>query len=93
MKWRYKVWCLADAATGYIDNFDVNTRKSDTAKEKGMTGEKLVMNSVIRNQSCLVAFDNFFTTYPLMKRLLDKGTLAIGIVRSNRKGSPDLMQK
>lgn len=92
IQWGYKVWGLADASTSYI-YFDVYTGKSDTPQEDGMTGEKVVTNlaSVIKNKNCLVAFDNFFTTYPLMKRLLEDNTYAIGTVRSNRKGLPDMM--
>nr|CAI5851117.1 unnamed protein product [Callosobruchus analis] len=84
----YKVWCLADSQTGYICKFDIYTGKSADA-EKGSygLGEKVVikLTTSLKNQKCLVAFDNFFTSVPLMEKLLNDGIFAVGTVRTNRK--------
>nr|CAH7733294.1 unnamed protein product [Callosobruchus chinensis] len=89
----YKVWCLADSQTGYICKFDIYTGKSADA-EKGSygLGEKVVikLTSSLKNQKCLVAFDNFFTSVPLMEKLLNDGIFAVGTVRTNRRNLPDV---
>nr|CAH7761067.1 unnamed protein product [Callosobruchus chinensis] len=89
----YKVWCLAYSQTGYICMFDIYTGKSADA-EKGSygLGEKVVIKLTysLKNQKCLVAFDNFFTSVPLMEKLLNDGIFAVGTVRTNRKNLPDI---
>ena len=88
----YKVWCLADAKTGYICKFDVYCGKSDNTKIS--LGEKVVLNMVseLRGDDYLVAFDNFFTSVNLVENLLKKQIYSVGTVRSNRKGLPGMMK-
>ncbi|CAH1957168.1 unnamed protein product [Acanthoscelides obtectus] len=89
----YKVWCLADSATGYICKFDIYTGKtSDSEKQNYGLGERVVINltSSLKNKDCMVAFDNFFTSVNLMETLLKDGIYALGTVRSNRKNLPDI---
>nr|CAH7762126.1 unnamed protein product [Callosobruchus chinensis] len=92
----YKVWCLADSQTGYICKFDIYTGKSaDAEKSSYGLGEKVVikLTSSLKNQKCLVAFDNFFTSVPLIEKLLNDGIFAVGTVRTNRKNLPDIYIK
>ncbi|CAH1962173.1 unnamed protein product [Acanthoscelides obtectus] len=88
----YKVWCLADSATGYICKFYIYTSKtSDSEKQNYGLGERVVINltSSLKNKNCMVAFDNSFTSVNLMETLLKDGIYALGTVRSNRKNLPD----
>lgn len=41
----------------------------------------------------IVAFDNFFTSFSLLKNLASKIIFACGAVKSNSKGLPDFMKK
>jgi len=89
----YKVWCLADSTTGYICKFDVYTGKAtDAEKNQYGLGERVVINltTSLKNQNCIVAFDNFFSSIGLMEKLLRDGIFALGTVRANRKNLPDI---
>lgn len=84
----YKVWCLADAQTGYVMKFSIYTGKDNQdarAPEVGL-GESVVLKLISNiNPSCqLVEFDNFFTTVNLMHELNKRGLYDIGTVRSSR---------
>lgn len=107
----YKVWCLADAKTGFVTKFEVYTGKKNTEKASKNTvnntaknsknnreiglGEKVVwtLTKHLKNRKCLVAFDNFFTSVSLMKKLHRNGIFSVGTVQINRKGLPDMMKK
>lgn len=58
-------------------------------------GERVVLK-LARNlpvdPSSLIAFDNFFTSIPLMKALKKRGIYSCGTVRTNRKGLPSMMK-
>ena len=41
----------------------------------------------------LIAFDNFFTSYQLLKTLNERGLYAVGTVRGSRKGLPDILKR
>lgn len=92
----YKIWCLADSATGYITNLQVYTGK--TAVSVGnftnfQMCERVVLDlcEPYFSTNRLVAFDNFFTTYKLMKTLRKNGLYSCGTVRGNRKGLPSIL--
>lgn len=86
----YKVWCSADAKTGFITKMEVYTDD-----KKIPLGKKVVMNMVsdLRGDGYLITFDNFFTSVDLIEKSFDKGMYSIGTVRSNRKGLPSMMKK
>lgn len=94
----YKVWCIADSKTGFISKFEIytgkNTDTSQTEKDVGL-GEKVVLKLTedFTGKQSLVAFDNFFTSVPLMKKLHDRGIYAVGTVRTTRKDLPEMMRK
>jgi hypothetical protein len=91
----YKVWCLADAVTGFVYTFDVYTGRSDV--NNGYTlGERVVLNlcrKATLDPWSIIVFDNFFTTVNLMETLYKDRLFAIGTVRTSRKGLPDMMRK
>jgi hypothetical protein len=41
----------------------------------------------------LIAFDNFFTSYQLLKRMNERGLCAVGTVRGSRTGLSDILQR
>lgn len=91
----YKVWCLADALTGYVLNYEIYTGKTIVQQNlKHTLSERVVLqlSSCIKNMGCLLAFDNFFTTKRLMTTLLKDNILSVGTVRVNRKGLPSMMK-
>lgn len=90
----YKVWCLADAQTGYVYNFEVYTGKTANSNTGNYSMcEKVVLNlcQPLMHTQRLVAFDNFFTTYRLMRKMLSDGLYACGTVRGNRSGLPEFL--
>ena len=89
----YKVWCLADAQTGYVMKFSIYTGKDARAPELGL-GESVVLKLVSNMSACqLVAFDNFFTTVSLMHELQKRGLYAVGTVRPSRQGIPCVIKE
>lgn len=93
----YKIWVLADAKSGFIMKFDPYTGKDTTtfSSNSATMCEKVVLNlcDVIETTPCLVAYDNFFTTYNLMLTLKEKDIYSVGTVRMNRKNLPDMLKK
>ncbi|XP_046986124.1 piggyBac transposable element-derived protein 4-like [Schistocerca americana] len=92
----YKVWCLADASTGFIINFDIYTGKRDTNNTSKFTlGEEVVLTltKAMDGSNRLVAFHNYFTTVRIMEEVQSHGLYGIGTVRPNRKDLPDMLKK
>ncbi|KAF8781800.1 PiggyBac transposable element-derived protein like [Argiope bruennichi] len=91
----YKVWCLADSKTGYIQKFDIYTGKAKDQIAMDTLGERVVLNltGCLKDTGSVVAFDNFFTTVKLMKMLNQRNIYALGTVRTNQKGLPAIMRK
>lgn len=71
--------------------FDIYTGKatSTTDENTGGLGYRVVME-LCRNVQpyTLMAFDNFFTSLPLLEMLHSKDIYSVGTVRVNRKGLP-----
>jgi len=93
----YKVWCIADSKTGFILQFEIYTGKAtntDTTAANTTLGERVVLNLTrdICMANSLVAFDNFFTSVNLVNALHAKKIYAVGTVRMNSKGLPQLMK-
>ncbi|XP_041969849.1 piggyBac transposable element-derived protein 4-like [Aricia agestis] len=86
----YKVWARCDSETGYLHQFNVYSGKCESNEDgDGGLGFKVVMELCRTVQAdTLIAFDNFFTSLPLMEMLHRKKIYAVGTVRVNRKGLP-----
>ncbi|KAK3764943.1 hypothetical protein RRG08_045745 [Elysia crispata] len=87
--WGFKVWCLAEAETGYLLNFQVYTGKTATQPEHGLGHQvvtSMMANHLEKNHA--VHFDNFFTSVKLAEDLLKEKTTCCGTIRTNRKGWP-----
>lgn len=96
-KWGIKVWCLADAISKFVSNFEVYCGKDPTIANEASIPRgqpKLAHNVVLHlltsneGRGHVIAMDNFFTSIPLFKDLLDKGIYATRTVRANRVGLP-----
>ena len=86
-----KLWCLADAGTGYVQTFSVYT--GVTPEAQGSLSYRVVINLI--KLSGLAGFgyrlfvDNFFTSVELFQDLFSNFlTLACGTVRLSRRGFP-----
>ena len=84
----FKVWVMADAQNGYFYNFDVYV--GATGEREGALGESVVLklSQAISGRYHQLYFDNYFTSIPLLAKLLDHDTYACGTIRTNRKQYP-----
>jgi hypothetical protein len=99
-KWGIKIWCLADSITKYVYDFDVYMGKSNVATE-GPTlprgGGNLAQGVVLKlmdgleNEGQTVVMDNYFTSIELFQKLHVRGIYAIGTIRANRIGLPEIL--
>lgn len=87
--WGFKIWCLAEAESGYLLNFKVYTSKMAMQLQHGWGHQvitSMMVNHLGKNHS--VHFDNFFTSVKLAEDLLKEKTTSCGTIRPNRKGWP-----
>lgn len=87
---------LADQR-GFIKKFMIYQGKDEemTAKFADYSlGERVVLelteNEWRKNK--VIYFDNFFSTVPLLEKLITEGTFGCGTIRFNRKGLPNNMK-
>ena len=87
-KYGIKIWCAAEAKTGYLLNFAVYTGKQGGV-EHGL-GHHVVMNVGVDylNIYRIFYFDNFFSSIKLAEDLLAQNTYCCGTIRKNRIGWP-----
>ncbi|GFS10706.1 PiggyBac transposable element-derived protein 4-like [Elysia marginata] len=94
--WGFKIWCCAEAESGYLLNFQVYTGKNGNHQptEHGQ-GHQVVTNMVQNHlgKNHAVFFDNFFSSVKLVEDLLKEKTTCCGTIRPNRKGWPLPSQK
>ena len=84
----YKVWVRANE-NGYISQFEVYSGKVGTTTEKNL-GARVVktMTAILNGKNHRVFFDNYFSSLPLMRHLLQHQVYACGTVRQGRVGLP-----
>lgn len=88
-KFGIKLWLLCEAMTGYCCQLQVYTGRVEGGAEHGLSHR--VVFDLIRqylNKNYVVYFDNFYTSYLLVKDLLAQRTFSCGTIRSNRIGFP-----
>lgn len=96
-KWGIKVFTLSDASTGYIYRLNVYTGKSSVESDCATFG--LSFRAVthlmegLDNRGHQLYTDNYYTSPNLYVHLYEKGTMACGTVRPNRKGFPKALVK
>ena len=92
----YKIWCLAEARTEFVSQFDIYSERSDRQVDSSFyLVERVVLTLCDTHIYChrLIALDNFFTSYQLLKTLKERGLYAVGTVRESRKGLPDILKR
>ena len=95
-KYGIKVWMAADAANGYVLNFEVYEGSQEGNLLIHGLGYDVVNMKMARpflNPKHHLFFDNFFSTPRLVEHLLDQGTYACATIRSNRKELPRCVKK
>uniref|UniRef100_A0A2C9KGK8 PiggyBac transposable element-derived protein domain-containing protein n=1 Tax=Biomphalaria glabrata TaxID=6526 RepID=A0A2C9KGK8_BIOGL len=87
--WGIKIWCCAEASSGYVLNFRVYTGKSNYSSPNGL-GYNVVMSMTepYLDKYHEVYFDNFFSSLKLAEDLLERKTYSCATIRARRKGWP-----
>ena len=90
IKWGYKIWKLCDSSSGYTLNSDVYTGASDQKPEQGLAYTVVMkMMEGYLDKNHVIILDNYYTSVPLLKDLLDRSTYACGTIRLKRKFLPE----
>jgi len=86
---------MTDSASGYLLSFDVYTGKNKINKPELGLGENVVLElgKYYKHKFYCLYFDNFFTSIPLMKMLLDIELFGCGTFRVNKKFYPKHLMK
>ena len=89
----FKVWAMADALNGYLYDFNVYT--GATGEREVALGEKVVLtlSESVKGRHHQLYFDNYFTSFSLLEKLLAQGTYGCGTIRTNRKNFPSEMSE
>lgn len=95
IKCGFKVWVIACAMSGYMFLFDIYTGKAPGEEINFGLGEKVVLLLIcaIEGLGYCIFFDNFFSTIPLMVKLLNKNTFTCGTFRKDKKFYPTKILK
>lgn len=91
----FKLWAMTDSASGYLLSFDdILVKKKINKPELGL-GENVVLelSKYYKHKFYRLYFDNFFTSIPLMKTLLDIELFDCGTFRVNKKFYPKHLMK
>ena len=89
-----KIWMCCDSNSAYLYRFEVYLGKNTTNDGYGL-GYNVVSNLIdhLYHSNRHIFFDNFFTSIPLMEKLLENGLYSCGTVRCNRQGFPAELKK
>ena len=86
IRFGYKNWVLA-SSDGYPYKFEAYTGECDTKDSSKPLGLQVVsaLLSIVENPAChCVYFDNFFTSYYLLRDLHEKNFKDLGTIREGR---------
>ena len=88
-KYGIKIYCVCDAATGYVVKMCVYTGAGPDGPEKDH-GPNVVrkMSEGFHGKGHVFFMDSFFSSPALYDEMKEKGTLAVGTVRQGRQGLP-----
>ena len=85
-----KVWLRADSNTHYVSAFQVYTGRPTQGEPEIGLGARVVfeLSRDLVDGNYHLYFDNFFSSFALMKRLKQEGIYATATTRKNRKEFP-----
>ena len=89
IKWGIKIWTLCGSTTGYAAKMQIYTGKVEGKEEKGLS-HRVCMDLLRPWMGTWIHcyMDNFYSSPTLFTDLRQRGILACGTVRANRKGLP-----
>jgi len=77
----YNVWYLSEYRTGFVSQFDIHSRRSDThGFSSFFLGERVVLSlcDTYIHSHRLIAFDNFFHFISALENFQGKGSVCRG---------------
>ena len=94
-KWGLKAWGLADAASGYMYNWQLYLGKDGGRPDNIPLGTYVVrtLAEPLLNKGHVIYMDNYFSSPGLFKELADNQTGACGTLRANRIGVPETIKR
>jgi len=87
---------MAESKSGFVSHFDIYSERSD---KQGNSSFSLVERVVLTlcdthiHSQRLIAFNNFFTSYQLLKTLKERGLYAVGTDRREQEGASRYSQE
>jgi hypothetical protein len=86
----YKILKLCDSSSAYTLKLDVYTGAQDQKVEQGLAYSVVMkMMEGYLDKNHIVVLDNYYTSVPLLKDLLDRSTYACGTICLKRKFLPE----
>ncbi|KAG8012101.1 PiggyBac transposable element-derived protein 4 [Nibea albiflora] len=88
------VWMLCDSRSGYCHRAKIYVGKPDEDEAAASLGYRVVTSLVrgLEGQYHHLFMDSFFTSVPLLQRLLRDGLYACGPTQPGRKGYPEVLR-
>uniref|UniRef100_A0A3B3Y771 PiggyBac transposable element-derived protein domain-containing protein n=1 Tax=Poecilia mexicana TaxID=48701 RepID=A0A3B3Y771_9TELE len=88
------VWMLCDSRSGYCHRTKIYVGKPSDDEAAASLGYRVVSSLVrgLEGQYHHVFMDSFFTSVPLLQRLLRDGLYACGPTQAGRKGYPEVLR-
>ena len=83
MKFRLKLWVLADSLNGYTYDFDIYTRKGEPSDEQGLAYTSVMkLASPLLDQEYNFYFDNFYTFPAIINDLYQRNIPSCGTINN-----------
>lgn len=87
-KYGIKFWVLCDSTTSYVWNIQPYTGKEVGAVPERNQGMRVVLDLTVGLKGHNVTADNFFISYQLGQKLLEKQITLVGTIRKNKTELP-----
>ena len=87
-----KLWMRCDSESAYLHEYDVYLGKSQNSQHGLAYDVVTKLCESIAGHNHHVYCENYFTSVPLLKELLQMKIYASGTVRCNKRGLPDVIK-
>jgi hypothetical protein len=86
-----KIWVICDSENSYVWKMQIYQGKESDSSREVKQGERVVKDIVkdIENSGKNITTDNFFTSLPLARSLLEKRLTLVGTIRKNKRELPE----